>query len=186
MTADAAMGWNRWRIARWAAAGVLLTIPAIMMQISDEWNWRPESFVMFGTVIGSLLLIYEFAARRSASATYRIGTALALVASFLLVWINLAVGIVGEDNPVNLSFFGIVITAIVSVFAARARADGLWRAMLGVGLTQLLLGVVIATAPSTALAPRGALGVLVLSGFFGAIWLISAACFWSASRSEQS
>ena len=117
---------------------------------------------------------------------YRVGVAVALAASFLEVWINLAVGIVGsEDNPVNQGFYLVVVTAAACAFVARFRADGMARAMLAVAGMQALLAVMVATAPSTARdEPMGAIGVLALSGFFTAFWLASAAVFHKAARAQ--
>jgi hypothetical protein len=118
---------------------------------------------------------------------FRIGVAAALAASFLEVWINLAVGIVGsEDNPVNQGFYLVVAAAGACAFTARLRADGLARAMLAVAALQALLGLAVATAPSTARDPMGATGVLALSGVFAALWLVSAALFHRSARQEAS
>jgi len=115
---------------------------------------------------------------------YRIGVAVALFAAALQVWMNLAVGIVGsEDNPVNLGFYLVVVTAGACAFTARFRAEGMARAMLAVAGVQALLAAVIATAPSTVRDdPKGPLGVLVLSGGFIALWLLSAALFHRSAR----
>lgn len=177
---------NRWRAVRWSAAAALLTVPLIMMHIGDAWNWTGGDFLFAAFMIGGALLLYEFAGRLSTSLAYRAGAALAVAAAFLLVWINLAVGIVGsEDNPANLGFFLLVLAAAVGGFAAEFRARGMARAMLGVAIVQMLLGLVIATAPSTAqVEPMGAWGVLAISGFFAALWLASAALFRAAGRGE--
>lgn len=115
---------------------------------------------------------------------YRIGAGVAVGASFVQVWMNLAVGIVGnEDNPVNLDFYLVVVTAAACAFTAQFRADGMARAMLAVAGMQALLALVVATAPSTARDdPMGPMGVLMLSGGFTALWLISAALFHRSAR----
>jgi hypothetical protein len=116
----------------------------------------------------------------SRNAAYRFGVGVALLAAFLQVWMNLAVGIVGsEDNPTNLGFFGVVATAGACAFTARFRAEGMARAMVAVAGVQAMLAVVIATAPSNA---RDAVVVLVLSGVFTLLWLASAALFQRSSE----
>jgi hypothetical protein len=59
------------------------------------------------------------------------------------------------------------------------------RTMLGVATMQALLGIAIATAPSTASMPDGSLKALLYNGFFTALWLISAASFRGASKRSQ-
>ena len=118
---------------------------------------------------------------------YRLGVAVAVAAAFLQVWINLAVGIVGsEDNPQNQGFYGVVVAAAACSFVARLQPDGMARAMLATAGVQALLAGAVATAPSTALDPMGAEGVLILSGVFAAFWLVSAALFQRSSRLEAS
>jgi hypothetical protein len=115
---------------------------------------------------------------------YRIGAGLALAVAFVQVWINLAVGIVGEpDNPVNQGFYGVVAAAAACAFTAGLRAEGMARAMLGAAGVQSALALAVATAPSTArIEPTGAAGVLVLSAVFIAGWLASAALFRRSAR----
>ena len=125
-------------------------------------------------------------ASRPGTTAYRLGAAVALFAAALQVWMNLAVGIVGsEDNPVNMAFYLVVVTAGACAFTARLRADGMARAMLAVAGVQALLAAVIATAPSTMRDdPKGPLGVLVLSAGFAALWLLSAALFHRSARAR--
>jgi len=67
-TERAAAGlWSAWRIARWAAVLVLLLLPLVMMQVSDEWNWGILDFLFAGTMIGGTTLLYELAERTSGS-----------------------------------------------------------------------------------------------------------------------
>ncbi|MES2445252.1 MAG: hypothetical protein V4574_20700 [Pseudomonadota bacterium] len=112
--------------------------------------------------------------------TYRIGVTLALAVAALQVWMNLAVGIVGnEDNPANLGFYLVVVTAGACAFTARFQAEGMARAMVATAGVQALLALVLATAPSNA---RDAQTVLVLSGGFTALWLVAAALFWRSAN----
>ena len=118
---------------------------------------------------------------------YRLGAAVALGASSLQVWMNLAVGIVGsEDNPVNMGFFLVVVTAGACAFTAQFRAEGMARAMAAVAGMQALLAAAVATAPSTARDdPMGSVGVLLLSGLFVALWLLSAWLFHRSARQTK-
>ena len=110
--------------------------------------------------------------------SYRTGVALAVAAAFLTVWTTLV-----RDDGNGLGFLMLVMAAMVGAFTAALRPAGMARAMLGVAIMQALLGVAIATAPSAASVPDGSLKALLFSGFFAAMWLISAALFRAASKS---
>jgi hypothetical protein len=168
--------WNYWRIARWIAASALLLTPLVMMQISEEWHWGIGSFLFAGVMIGGAGLLYELAERASGSRAYRAGAAVALVTSFLTVWTTIV-----RDDGSGLGFFLLIMAAAVGGFSAWFRSAGMARTMLGIAIMQALLGVAIATAPSTAKMPDGSFKALLFSGFFTGLWLISATFFRSAA-----
>ena len=123
-------------------------------------------------------------AEESGTTLYRIGGAVALLAGFLPTWMNVAVGIVGEDDPSNLGFFGVVVTAAACAYVARFRATDMARAMLAVAVVQAGLALVIVTAPST--TDEGTTRVLVVSTALMLLWLISAMLFRRSAAREQS
>lgn len=112
------------------------------------------------------------AGRTSGSRAYRAGVAVAITASFLIVWTTVV-----RDDGTGMGFFLVIMAAAVGSFAARLQSAGMARTMLGVAIMQLLYGVAIATAPVTARAPDGALKALLFGAFFAALWLVSAAFF---------
>ena len=111
---------------------------------------------------------------------YRAGVALAVVASFLTVWTTVV-----RDDGTGIGYFMVIMAAVVGAFSAWFRPDGMARTMLGVAVMQVLLGIAVATAPSTASMPGGVLKALLFSGFFTALWLISAAFFRVASNRDR-
>jgi hypothetical protein len=108
---------------------------------------------------------------------YRAGVAVALMTSFLTVWTTIV-----RDDGTGIGWFLVIMAAAVGGFAAWFRPAGMARTMLGVAIMQALLGAAVATAPSTASMPDGAFKALLFSGFFAALWLISAAFFRVASK----
>jgi hypothetical protein len=96
-----------WRIAAWTVAALMLLLPLVAMRFTDEVSWDETDFILAGALIGGAGLTFELAARATANHAYRAAVGVALAAAFLLIWLNLAVGIVGtEDNPFNLMFGG--------------------------------------------------------------------------------
>jgi hypothetical protein len=57
--------------------------------------------------------------------------------------------------------------------------------MLGVAIMQVLLGMLIATAPSTANLPDGGSRIILACGSFAALWLTSAALFRAAAKGDR-
>ena len=114
------------------------------------------------------------------SGAYRAGVAFAVLASFLAVWTTIV-----RDDGTGIGYFMVIMAALVGGFAAWFRPAGMARTMLGVAIMQVLLGVAVATAPSIANMPGGASKALLFSGFFTALWLISAAFFRLASKNDH-
>ena len=167
---------NPWRLAVWGTAAGLLMIPAIAMQLGAEGvHWTAFDFVVMGTLLGSCCAAYELATRMSGNTLYRLGFAVAIVLGFLLVWINLAVGIIGgEDNLANAVFAGVLLVGAIGALLGQLRAAGMARAMVATGIAQLLAG-------GYALA-LGSMEGGMLSAAFAVMWFTSAALFHKAAR----
>src|SRR5690348_6595151 len=123
---------SRWRVAGWGTAVAIIVAPFVAMQLHAEGvNWSIGDFLVMGVMLGSVGGILELAVRMSRNRYYRAGAGLALLGTFLLVWANLAVGIVGsENNPNNQLFFVPLLMGVAAVIGAKARAEGMVRAML--------------------------------------------------------
>ena len=87
---------THWRYALWGAAAALLALPAVAMQFTSEVNWGAEDFFVMAVLLGALCLGIEQVVTRSASTKTRIGVAAGLVGLFVIIWMELAVGIFGS------------------------------------------------------------------------------------------
>jgi hypothetical protein len=110
---------------------------------------------------------------------YRAAVTVALLTSFLTVWTTIV-----RDDGTGIAFFLVIMAAVVGGFSAWFHPAGLARTMLGVAIMQALLGIAVATAPSTASMSGGSAKALLFSGFFAGLWLISAGFFRIASRRD--
>jgi hypothetical protein len=138
----AAARGNRWRLAIWGGAAALLALPAIAMRFTSEVVWGPEDFIVMGMLLAMACCGYELATRLSGNKAYRAGAAIAILTSFLTVWVNLAVGMVGnEGNPANLLFGGVILVAVVGAILARFRPRGVARAMQAAAVAQGAMAV---------------------------------------------
>ncbi len=170
-------GGSRRMIVWGAAVTALLSVPLIAMQFTDEVAWGIGDFVFAAALLLGVGWAYELAARTSMNVAYRVAVGVALAAAVLLTWINLAVGIIGnEDNPANLMYFGVLAIAVIGVLLSRYDPRGMALAMYVTAAAQALVAVVALFAGYVS---------FVLTGFFVAMWLISASLFSRAARTES-
>lgn len=167
---------NPWRLAVWGTAAGLLMLPALAMQLGVEGvHWTAFDFLVMGVMLGAACGAYEVAVRVSGNSAYRLAFAIAIVLGFMMVWINLAVGIIGdEDNMANVVFAGVLLVAVVGSLVGQFRAAGMAGAMVATGIAQVLAG-------GYALA-LGSMEGSMLSAAFAALWWTSAALFHKAAR----
>jgi hypothetical protein len=173
---------SRWRIAAWTATALVLLLPLVAMQFTDEVNWDVADFVFAGALLLGVGVPYELAVRKTGDTAYRAAVGVALAAAFLLVWVNAAVGIIGsEDNDANLMYGGVLAVGVVGSIIARFRPRGMARALVATALAQASVAVVALVA-GLGSPGSGPLEIVALNGFFVALWVGSALLFREAAR----
>lgn len=170
-----------WRLA-WAIPIGLLMIP-----LAAHWPWTQSDFIFAGAMFAIVGGLFELAVRASGSWAYRGGAAIALAAGFSLVWINGAVGIIGnEDNPWNLMFFGVIAVALLGAIIGRFRAEWMARAMTLAAAINALIGILVFVADSACVCAVGTepgrFGLLLVIETFALMWLLSGWLFRKAAR----
>ena len=172
---------SRWRIAAWSAAALLLLVPLVAMQFTDDVDWTAFDFAFVTVLLLAVGVPLDLVMRRPGDWTYRAGAAVALGTAFLVVWVNGAVGIVGaEDSGVNLLLYVVLAVGVVGAVLARFRPHGLARAMAATALAQAAVAV---GALVTAGASMVTVEVVALAGLVG-LWSLSALCFRAAARRQ--
>jgi uncharacterized membrane protein YjdF len=170
-------GGMPWRLVGWGAAAALLAVPAIAMLFTEEVNWDGADFLFAAILFALVGLGIELTVRASPSWTWRAGAGLAVFSCFALVWVNAAVGMIGDGgNAYNLGFVGLVPLAIAGAAVARLRAGRMAAAMLAVGAAQVAIA-----ASGFAVDRLGATFSMVMAG----PWLLSAGLFLLAARREK-
>lgn len=175
-----------WRKLMWGGAAVVLALPALAMQFTTEVVWTAGDFVAMGLILAIACGGVDFGMRQSGNLAYRAGVAAAVGGAFLLVWINLAVGILGsEDNPANAMYVAVLATGAIGAVLSRMRARGLAWTLLAMAAVQVLVPVIAAALDGTDVAAPAseAIGVTV---FFATPWLLAAALFRLAARADSS
>ncbi len=74
---------------------LLLLIPLIAMQFTDEVNWTLFDFVVMGILLLGTGLMSELVLRKVKKIGHRIAICGALLLALLIIWAELAVGVFG-------------------------------------------------------------------------------------------
>jgi hypothetical protein len=164
------------------ATAAILLIPLAGTLLSDAVAWSPGDFAVAGVLLFAAGVAFETALRRADTTAYRAGFGLAVAAGLMLVWMNLAVGLVGnEENPANLFYLAVLATAFVGAVVARFRPAGMAKAMSLTALVQALVPLVaiLVFRPeiSTGENATGVTGIVILNTFFVLLFAASALLF---------
>lgn len=171
------------------ATGLLLLIPLTAKLFLADMAWTLGDFVAAGILLFGAGLTFVLIARMSDNTAYRLAVGVAVAAGLLLVWANLAVGLVGsEDNPANLLYGGVLLVALIGAIVARFRPLGMSNAMFAAALTYAAVTVValFIWTPSGATAEPsvGMVNVVGANAAFAAIWVVSGWLFRRASATS--
>lgn len=162
-----------WRWIGWGMAGFALLLPLIA-----DAPWTGSDYVVMGALLGGVGLLIELAVRASDNLAWRSGAGIAVAAAFLLLWVNGAVGFLGdEDNPANLMFLGVLAVAVAGSVVAGLQAVGMARAMFATAAAQLLVGVIALAAGLGSPGYAGLYEVVMGTSIFAGLWLLSGLLF---------
>lgn len=144
-------------------------------------------FMLLGLFAAGLIYLFMFLkARMPGNKLYKYATILALSATFLLFWVNGAVGIIGsEDNDANMLFFGVIAIGFIGAILSGFKPVGMSRAMFAAGCAQVAIGVTALAAGwgSTAnMWPKDVIGATLFFSFF---WFGSWALYHKAGEDQQ-
>ena len=167
----------------------ILLLPLVAMQFTDEVVWDLADFVVAGVLLFGAGLTYELVARRARKAgntAYRAAVGVAVATALILVWMNLAVGIIGnEEHSANLMYGGVLAVGIIGALIARFHPHGMARTLFATALAQALVPVIALIIQVTSWGAAGVFGVFVLNAFFVMLFVVSALLFRRAARKHR-
>ena len=171
---------GRLRVIGWTMVAILLLLPAIAMQFTDEVQWTAGDFLFAAVLLGGTGLLVELVVRRSGDNAFRAGAIIALLGIFLLGWSNAAVGFVGSGaNTANILYMALIGLAFVLGCVVRFRARGMVGVMAAMAIAQALI-TVMAFAQGLVGTEETTI-IVAINGFFIALWTAAAALFTKAA-----
>jgi len=169
--------------------GLILLIPLVAMQYTEEVVWDLNDFIAAGILLFGTGLMYLLITRKAVNITYRVAAGLALVSGFLLIWVNLAVGILGsEDNPANLLYGVVLAIGFLGAVISRFKPKGMAVTLFIMALAQMLVPVIamFIWKPETFSPEESIAGVVGVNVFFFMLFIGSALLFRNSAREQPS
>ena len=174
--------WTFLRIAPWVGSVGLLILPAAAMQFTDEVQWTAFDFAVAGAALFICCSLWELGFRLSDSAAYRMGLGIAVGMALVTLWVNGAVGVIGdEDNPANLMFVVVLAIAVVGAFVANFKAAGMARAMTATAAAQAVVGAIALAGRMGSEADNWMQVIVVFTFVMCTAWMLSAWLFRRAA-----
>jgi hypothetical protein len=162
----------------------LLMIPAVGMQFSDEVQWTAFDFVFAGILIFGTGFLFELARKKANNKAYTLASAVALAGIFLLIWVNGAVGIIG-DSGINVLYGSVFLTGLIGSLIARFKPRGMAITLFATAIVQLLVPVVALLMNTPDFSP-GVVHVFLLNGIFAGLFAVSGSLFRQAEVTGHS
>lgn len=156
----------------------LATLLLLALPLLASWSWTLSDFVVAGVLIFGTGLTFILVVRKASNIAYRAAVGGTLAAALLLIWINLAVGVIGsEDNVFNFMYIGVLTVGVVGAVIARLEAAGMARVLFVMALVQVLVTVI-----ALIFGQGESLEIVGINGFFVAAFVGAALLFLYASR----
>ncbi|MBD9480045.1 hypothetical protein [Pseudoxanthomonas sp. PXM02] len=175
-----AVAWIRvLRPLVWAGAALLLLTPWLAMRFTDEVAWTGSDFVVFGAMLLVACVAFETITRVARVPSYLLASMIAIGAAFLLLWANLAVGIVdAPEHPANLLFLGVLVVGAVGAGLVRLHARGMSYVLAAMATAQAMAGGIAMRMDTQ----ESSTFVLAFTGLYIVAWLSSALLFRKAAK----
>jgi hypothetical protein len=164
----------------WVAlvTAVILFIPLVAMQFTNEVNWSVSDFLIMEVLIFTTGFSYMLLTRLTSNIIYKAAVALGIASTFLLIWANLAVGLIGSGpNAANLMYIGIVAIVITGTFLSRFTTKGMEWVMFSAAVTLMLFAIIQLLAKMYQYPGSSAVEIIAVNGFFATLYAVAGLLF---------
>ena len=165
---------------------IILMVPFVAMQFTDEVQWSLLDFATMGTLIFSIGIAYRLIIRSSPNFAYQIASTLAFGAVFLMVWANLAVGLIGSGaNLANVLYMVVPGVAIVGAFLSNSNPGKMERSMYATVIALAVVTLIALLTKSSEYRSSPTTEILAISGFFFLLFIAAALIFRLATKQSD-
>ena len=157
---------------------LLLSVPMVAMQFTDEVKWDAADFFIMGSLIFTTGLSYALLTRASSNIISRVAFAIAIGSTFLLIWVNIAVGLIGSGpNAANLMYAVVVAIVIIGTFISRFTTKGMERVMFTAAIALVLFALIQLLAKMNRYPGSSVTEILAVNAFFATLFAVAGLLF---------
>lgn len=168
------------------ATGLILLVPLIAMQFSEDVVWTLSDFILAGIMIFGTGITHTLVTRKSEKIAYKVAVGFALFTGLFLIWSNLAVGLIGsENNEFNSLYFLVICVGVMGAFIARFKATGLMLTLLAMAATQTVITLAALFTGMANVPESSVYEILAVNGFFITLFVVAAMLFRNAAQDEE-
>lgn len=152
------------------------------LNLTGQLNWGAGDFIFVAVIFFGGLSAYRFVAGQGHGRVFHLAVALSLITALSMIWITLAVGIIGsEDNQANIMYVVVLGIGLLGSIIARFRAPGMKWTMVWVTIAQFAVTILAYTIwkPET---EEHVFSTAILNLFYVMLFLSSAVLFHRARR----
>ncbi|MFA7419285.1 MAG: hypothetical protein WCZ90_06315 [Melioribacteraceae bacterium] len=169
-----------------SVAALLLLIPLTAKLLTDEMKWSFFDFIAAWILFFSAGATYRLIARKMENKTYKAAVGLTAATGLFLVWSNLAVGLIGnEDNPANWMFLGVVAIGFLGAIISRLQPKRMAIVLFTMAFAHALIAVIALIARLDLAPESSAVQILGVNGFFAVLWIGSGLLFLNAAQDQK-
>jgi hypothetical protein len=161
-----------------AVTMLLLLIPLVAMQFTNEVKWGVADFIIIGMLLFGAGFSYVLITRYTDSILQRIAVGSAIGTTLLMIWANLAVGLIGSGpNPGNLMYLGVIGVVIIGTVLSGFTAKGMERTMFATALALVVLTGIALLAGMQHYPDSSVESIICVNAFFAVLFAVSGLLF---------
>jgi hypothetical protein len=166
--------------------GLLLLIPLVAMQYTDQVNWGALDFVVAGALIFGTGVAYTFTTMREPRIIYRVAMAMGVGTTFLMMWANLAVGLIGGGpNAGILMYAGVVLAGMIVAVRSHFRPTGMEQSMYAMALALAVHTAIALTVGMNHYPGSSTNEILGVNSFFATAFIMAGLAFRYIGHEES-
>ena len=164
---------------------ILLLVPLTAMQFTNEVEWTFFDFTVAGILLMGTGLSFVFLANKANNKIYKIAIGLTLGTALLMIWSNLAVGIIGdEDTPINILYLFVLGVGAIGAFISKFKPKGMSLTLKLTAISQVIV-IIIALLEGYGNRLNSLRELLIVNGFFIVLWLGASFLFKKSSEERN-